>query len=309
MIDKFKEIFFNKKWYIFIVIVLILSSTMITYGRYIYNDIKEMYLTSKNFYFNSDKLTMNRAIYQVDNWSAIDNYSITISLNNYKNNLVSTSSDIGYKLSYTCSNNITCSINKTEGVIYASEMTDYFTLVLSPSVSFNDGDTAWIEVVAESTYPYKKEISARFVLKVGKAILSYDIDDEKGSPYLKFNITNTMDYYMVKSAFDDYNVGDRIDVNSYLSLSDEKKKKCLSAYITLEFNPNDVLLDLTTSSYLKADNYTTVNIGGYDYVNSISFEMDAISSEVVRFYKVDASKDYTYPIINSDSVIKFSYTN
>ena len=309
MIEKVKGIFFSKKWYVFIVIVIILSSTVFTYGRYIYNDIKEMYLTSKNFYFNSDKLTMNRAIYQVDNWSAIDNYSITIGLNNYKNNLVSTKSDIGYKLSYTCSNNITCSISKTEGVIYASEMTDYFTLVLSPSVTFNDGDTAWIEVLAESIYPYKKEISARFVLKVGKAILSYTIDDEKGSPYLNFNITNTMDYYMVKSAFDDYNVGDRIDVNNYLSLSDENKKKCLSAYITLEFDPNYVLLDLTSSSYLKASDYTTIKIDGYDYVNSISFDMDAISSEVVKFYKVDASLDYTYPIINSDSVIDFSYTN
>ena len=77
-----KKLFFSKKIYILVVGLLIFSTTMFTYGRYIYNDIKDMYLASKNFYFNSDKLTTNRTIYQVDNWSAVDNYSITVNLNN-----------------------------------------------------------------------------------------------------------------------------------------------------------------------------------------------------------------------------------
>ena len=304
-----KKLFFSKKIYILVVGLLIFSTTMFTYGRYIYNDIKDMYLASKNFYFNSDKLTTNRTIYQVDNWSAVENYSITVNLNNYKNNLVSSNSDIGYTINYVCSTNINCSVSKTEGVLYASKRSDYFVAVLSPKVSFNDGDSAWIEISAESTYPYKKTISARFILKVGKIGLSYAIDDVKGRPYFNFDVTNTIDYYVVKETFDNYNENDRIDVNTYLGLSEENKDKCLSAYITLTFNPNKVLLDLTSTAYLKADNYTTTSIAGYDYVNSISFKMDAISSEIIKFYKVDASSDYTFPIVNDNSIVEFSYSD
>lgn len=304
-----KKLFLSKQAYIIVVSIIIMSSMLFTYGRYIYNDIKDVYLASKNFYFSSDKLTTNNTIYQINNWSAVDNYSITINLNNYKNNLVSTSSDISYKINYTCSDNINCSISKTEGVVYASEMNDYFVIVLSPKVSFNDGDTARIDVEAISTFPYKKKISARFILKVGKIGLSYAIDDVVGRPYLNFNVTNTIDYYVVKESFDNYNIDDRIDINTYLMLDEAKKQKCLSAYITLNFDPNDVLLDLTSTAFLKADNYTVKTIGDYEYVNSVSFKMDAISSEVIKFYKVDAEKDYTYPIINNNSIINFSYSD
>ena len=41
----------------------------------------------------------------------------------------------------------------------------------------------------------------------------------------------------------------------------------------------------------------------YNYINQISFKMEAISSTKVRFYKIDATKDYTYPIKNPTSII------
>ena len=59
---------YGKKGYIVLGIILVFLLTTITFGRYIYNEIRDFYLSSKNFYFNSDKLTANRAIYQVDNW-------------------------------------------------------------------------------------------------------------------------------------------------------------------------------------------------------------------------------------------------
>ena len=43
-----------------------------TYGRYVYQDIRNFYLASKNFYFNSDKLKETMARYQIDNWSGVD---------------------------------------------------------------------------------------------------------------------------------------------------------------------------------------------------------------------------------------------
>lgn len=298
----------SKKNYIIICLSIILSAIFITYGRYIYNDIKDLYLASKSFYFNSDKLTTNRAIYQVDNWSAVDPYSISINLNNSKNNLVRSNSDISYVISYICSSNIECSVSSEEGILLTTENTDNFTAVLTPKGSFEDGDEAWIEIKVNSTSPYKKMLSGRFILKVGKIGLSYSIDDENNRPYFDFRITNSLDYYIVKEAIDGYDVGARIDKFTYMNLSNADKYKCTSALITLDFNPSDVILDMTSNAYLNAQSVETINIDGYNYVNKISFKMDSESSDTVRFYKADSSKDYTYPFTNTSSVVNFSYS-
>lgn len=298
----------NKKNYIIICLVIILSSIFVTYGRYIYNDIKDLYLSSKNFYFNSDKLTVNRAIYKVDNWSAVDAYSISINLNNSKNNLVHSDSDISYVINYTCSSNIECSLSSKDGILYSNENIDNFTAVLTPKTNFNDGDEAWIEIVVKSTAPYKKELSGRFILKVGKVGLSYSIDDKKNRTFFDFRITNSLDYYMVNEAFGDYSVGSRIDRITYMNLSDLDKSKCTSALITLRFDPEYVILDMTSNAYLNAQSVDTIEIDGYNYVNEISFKMDSESSESVRFYKADSSEDYTYPFTNTNSIVDFSYS-
>lgn len=68
-------------------------------------------------------------------------------------------------------------------------------------------------------------------------------------------------------------------------MNTENQNKCASAIITLEFEPSIVPLDMTTSAYLKAISYETKVIGEYDYINKFSFKLDALSSEVVIFYK------------------------
>ena len=93
-----------------------------------------------------------------------------------------------------------------------------------------------------------------------------------------------------------------------MELSDEDKKKCTSALISLSFDPRETILDMTSSAYLNAYNVSITKIDGYDYVNGISFKMDSESSETIKFYKADTDKDYSYPIVNDRSVIEFSYS-
>lgn len=298
----------KKKYYIIFGIILVLSLVSVTYGRYIYNDIRNFYLSTKSFYFNSDKLTVNRRIYQIDNWSAVDPYPVTINLNNRKNNYVRAKSDIDYTVSYVCSSNVTCSINSTGGILRSNGDDASFTAIVSPNGTYRDGEEAFIEITVNSTYPYKKTMSGRFILKVGKTGITYAIDDVVGRPYFNFNITNTLDYYLVKEAFDNYSVGSRIDRSTYINLSDSNKSKCLSAEITLTFDPTVTILDMTNTVYLKAKSYTTTSVGGYDYINSITFDMDSESSEVVKFYKANVNNNYTYPIENSSSIVNFSYS-
>ena len=304
-----KKLLKNKKnIYIILGITFIIFSIGITLGRYIYNDIRDFYLASKSFYFNSDKLTPLRGIYQIDNWSGVDTYTLTINLNNIKNNLVHAESDIEYEINYTCSNNANCSVSKTQGILYSEKQTDYFNATISPNTALTNKDEVWIEIVAKSTYPYKKTLSARFILKVGIPGISYSIFDEAKRPYFDLSVTNTTDYYLVKEAFGIYSINQRIDYNTYMSLSDNDKAKCALPLITLTFDPQVVILDMTNTAYLNAETYTTIQINNHSSVNSISFRIALESSEAVRFYKANANADYTYPIVNETSIVNFAYT-
>lgn len=298
----------KKKIYLILGIILFVITIGLTYGRYAYNGLKDFYLASKNFYFYSDKLTSNRAIYQIDNWSGVDSYQLTINLNNSKNNLVHANTDINYEISYICSSNALCSVSKTSDTLYEASITDYFTALITPNEALKNNDEVWMEVTVKSTYPYKKTLSARFILKVGIPGISYAIDDVEGRPYFNLSVTNTTDYYLVKEAFGIYEVDQRIDYNTYISLSEEDKSKCALPLITLTFDPTVVILDMTNTAYLNAESYTTTEINGYSYVNSISFRIALESSEVVKFYKASTNMDYTYPIVNETSIVNFAYS-
>lgn len=290
-----------------IIIILVLALCFITlvsaFGRYVLNGINNFFVRTKEFYFYSDKLKENSPIYQIDNWTGIDPYTITVNMNSMENNLKKATYDISYDITYECTSNATCQLSKTSGIIPATSNSDYFNLVITPNTGLTTGDKVTVAITATSSSRYTKTLSARFTLVVGQESLSYEIVDSESNQYLDLNITNTLSYYKVETAFDSYNVGDRIDVDTYLTLSDANKAKCYSALITLSFDPNEVLLDMTNTNYLNAISTTTTNIDGSNYINGMTFKVDPISSAVVRFYKIDVSKDYTYPIINSTSII------
>lgn len=297
-----------KKHKVLVFLILIPFLVLVgTFGRFVYNEIQKHYFNSKNFYFESDKLKTELATYQINNYNGVDNYNISINLNSFKNNILKATSDINYEITYTCSTNANCNLSKTDGIIYSSANSDNFIATIAPNVQLHDKDVIWIEIHAKSTFPYEKELSARFVLKVGYYGLSHSIEDESSSPYLELKITNTLDYYVVLNAFGTYNVNDKIDISTYLSLTPTNQAKCASAIIKLDFDPNLVLFDITSEAYDDALVTNTVNIGGFDYINSVTFKMDAVSSQIVRFYKKNSSLDYTYPIINPTSIIIVTY--
>lgn len=298
----------KKKVYIIFGIGLFFITIGLAFGRYIYNDIRDFYLGTKSFYFNSDKLTTNRAIYQLNEWSGVDEYSFVINLNNSKNNLIHASSDIEYEISYVCSSNSNCSLSKDGGILYSDMLVDQVTAVISPVGVLTNGDTVWMEITAKSIYPYKKTLSARFILQVGIPGISYTIDDVSNRPYFNLMVTNSTDYYLVKESFGIYEVDQRIDYQTYLGLSEDDQSKCALPLITLTFDPSVVILDMTNTVFLRAEKYTTKEIEGYSYVNSISFRMPLTSSEVVKFYKANANYDYTYPIVNNSSIVMFEYS-
>ncbi len=299
---KFNKKYKKKQIIILALITLSLLSFVIIFGRYVTNTINNFFVRSKEFYFYSDKLSEDNSVYQVDNWSGVDDYVITINMNSNNNNIESATYDIGYNISYTCSDNAICQLSKTSGTILASTNSDFFNLTITPNTQLSTGDKVVVEVEVNSTAPYKKTLKGKFTLVVGKEKLSYQITDDEQSPYMILSMTNTLSYYTVKEAFGSYTVGQKIDIDTYLALTDEEKKKCYSAIVRIEFDPNEILFDVTNSAYADATNITTTTIGGKTYISGFTISIDAISSREIRFYKVDVSQDYTYPN-NNNSIV------
>lgn len=289
---------------IFFLLLIVLVPTL---GRYVGKEVKEYYLISKNFYFNADKLEPNSVVYQVENWSGVDSYDVTFNLDSYKNNTVYSKTDIEYEITYSCSSNVTCDINKTNGIIYTSKHTDSFTITINPIKPLEDGEKATIEVQAKSTSPYEKTLKGKFNVVVGKMGLSYEIIDEQDSTYFEVAITNTLDYYIARETYDKYEKGTKIDIDTYLKLPEYEKKYFASSIVTIDFSPLEALLDMTSSAYLDAISTKTEVIDNHNYVNNVSFKVDALSSYRVKFYKVDVNKDYTYPFENNESIVEVTF--
>ena len=298
-----QKIIHNRKRLILICLLFIFLLPLTTsFGRYTLNSIKEFFNRSREFYFYSDKLGIDNPLFLIDNWSGVDDYTIIVNMNSRENNILGANYDINYNVSYTCSNNAICTLSKTSGVIPASTNTDSFTLVVTPNAKLDTGDEVKITITATADAMYEKTITGEFVLRVGKEDITYKIEDSENSPYLNVNITNTKSFYVVDEAFDTYSIGDSLTIDQYLALSAENQNKCHSAIITIGFNPLSVIMDMTNSNYLNATKISTITLNGYEYINGITFKIDAISSTTLRLYKADVSKNYT----DSTSIISFS---
>ena len=88
---------FKKKILIVLIILLCLPISF-TLGRFVYNKVLDLYFTSKNFFFESDKLTVDGAIYSLDYWNGVDPYNVVINLNSFKNNELKSTSDVTYEI-------------------------------------------------------------------------------------------------------------------------------------------------------------------------------------------------------------------
>ena len=300
----------NRIFLVCLLLILFLIGS--SFGRYVYQGLINFYLQTKRFYFNSDKLTESGAIFRIENWSGVGSYSVTFNMNSFDNNMLVSDDNIDYTIEYSCSEEITCNLvdSNTTRQIPSSTNTDTFTIIMSVPTNtvFNRGDSVTLNVKTTSTSPYAKELTGRFTLVVGHYGLSHEIEDSANSPYLNVRITNTLDYYTVNQNITGHNAGTQISIEDYLALSNTDKEKCSSSIITLTYNPQVVLLDMTSEAYQEAVNITTQVINGYNYVNSISFKIDALSSKMIKFYKIDTTQNYTYPIVNNSSIIGVSYS-
>ena len=295
------------KYIIILTLIAIIIPLNITLSRYVKAFIKNYLLETNKFYFNSDKLTEDGKTYSINNWSGVGTFELQFSLNNRKNNILKSESDIAYIISISCSLDILCEINSNSGILYQDEEKDDFTITITPTRAFEDNESISVSVTARATAPYTKTLSGTFVITVGKRGISYEIVDQENQPYLTFIITNALEEYKVKTAFGSYAQGDIISISQYMALTPTEQANCASTTITLDFDPAVVIAD-TTSSIVDNSIKTYTPVGGISYVSSITFDVEAASGIEIRFYKTDESQDYTYPKNDNQPIIDFTAT-
>lgn len=298
-----KRNYHKKQIIIVLAILLCATSFVIVFGRYVTESINNFFVRSKEFYFFSDKLAERGATFQVENWSGVEDYTITVNMNSRKNNIKAATYDIGYDIKYKCSDNAICQLSKNSGIIDKDSNTDFFNLIITPNTQLGTGDRVTVDIEVTSNTGYIKTLKGKFTLVVGQENLTYQITDAPDKPYMELRVTNTLPYYIVDQAFGSYTVGQKIDIDEYLKLVDEDRAKCHSAIVTVGFDPKDVLIDNTNENYQKVTDIKNTLIDGVTYINGFALAIDAISSADLRFYKTDTSRDYTYPNLENYSVV------
>lgn len=273
----------NKKKVIICIILLITLITAPTFGRYIYNSARDLYLKSRNFSFSSNLLTTSGKTYKYANWSGVDNYELDFQLYSYENELsLFTYEGEGLQYTLNCvvddSSKATAHVETAGGGSTGSSYIPNTTnikdvkIYLKPTANLKEGDTVKLTVTASTAVPYEKQISATFNIKVTGQNVTYSIEDEETSVYATLKLVNT---------------------------------KSTANTITLSYNPELLVIDVTHEYYenrdISKDTYT--NVDGVEYVNSITFDMEPEDVKNIIFYKKDINADYTYPGGNYGSMI------
>ncbi len=263
----------NKKKVIIVTLILIIAVITSVFGRYIYNNLRDMYLVSQRFNFTSNLLTTTTSTYRYSNWSGIDTYEIPIELYSYENELsLFEYEGQGLTYSLTCKiddeTKATCHIDTQSGPTsdsgYIPNETNIKTtsIYIVPTAELNVGDKIKVTVEAQTQQPFKKNISAEFYIEISEQNISYKIEDKPNSVYAVLKILNA---------------------------------KSETNQITLDFNPADVVIDESSESFFNKTSSTTTTISGVEYVNSITFNMNPEEVIAIKFYKKNIANDYTYP--------------
>lgn len=311
---KRKERKINKfKVGILIFIFLIFILTVSGFGRFVYNGIRDKYLTSKKFYFTSNLLEMNGTTHNYDNWDGIGIYDFDVELYSKINDLQKLEEDLEYTLMVNFPDTVNCAINdtdfpqptivKVDGVnkkvvtkpisknstIYAKvdgednnrDIAKIYVKALDDETIFNTGDTIKIEVTAYTTKPYRKNITANFFIKINS---SFSVDDAAGRKYAILNVRNT------SSIPQDMTIKLKYPNKTLFDMNDDAYvyKKSYN-YI------NDTILGNTSSSSSSSTSTTT----RYGNLNEVTFEIPAESSRLIKIYK----SDYDDIITTSDFTI------
>lgn len=292
----------NKKIILLLIVILVVIMIIPTFSRYIYNNIRENYLNSKQFYFTSNLLTINNSKISLSNWGGSSDYILELNIKSKLNELTKVNYDINYELTctleekdkatlYLDSENGMSTEGKEDGTIkmvrkvLKESNIDTIKIYLKPNEKFSVGQSITLKIKAVTTEPYKKEISATINVIVGLNETDYTIEDSVNSEYAILKLVNTQNE---------------------------------NAKIKISYNPEKVRIDLTDDFFelnnlvteltdFSSKQWTRTLDSNQKYIKEVKFYLKCKASKNIRFYKIDRTIDYTYPNMTGDkSVLKIT---
>lgn len=287
-----KSVFFNffrvhKKLATFLIISVGFLGLILTinYGRYVKDVIEVYYLRSQNFYFSSDKLTIHGKKYEINPWGGTVDYGININMSSLLNSIKGTSVPIDYDVTCEGDAKVDCyfetlGTRKISSRIDPDDHADNFVVTVTPrnDVTFANGERVKVKIVATSTAPYNETLSATFELVIGDYGLNFEIEDKAGSVYFNSLVTSTLDTTRSKIT---------------LTIPNE--------YI------DSIYFDMT-NPIMQQESFTSTTsvVKGDEYITKVSFILEPKSSLMVKYYKGNPTKNYSYvlgdtsitPVIN-----------
>lgn len=276
----------NKKVKILLILLVSLIGLRIlievpTYARYAGSAVWNYYLESKGFYFDSSTLAKDNVN---TNW---DGGSVHFDVKNSQSSLLASGYDINYKVTCNIKNNInaSCLLNNTNSNTFTGRLSSYeecvdlkgkdnvrnldFNTCVNRGYEYRNQETkmdmyfdivsdeeiksAEVEIVLESTYPYKKTIKGDFILNKGL--------NDLGNMGIIYN------------EYEDYS---RVIVNNSFN-----ENKC----VKLSFDTRDFKIESN-----NIENYTDDESG---YIKDIKFNIDTNSYKDFIFYRVNKENSYS----------------
>ena len=280
-----------KKYIIIIVFLLVfVAATSLTFGKYIYNSAWNYYLSSKGFYFESDLLDINTKKNSLLKWDGSDIY---FTIKNSQNEKLISEYDISYKVICEVlgeeANYIKCNLNNTGTSSFNGTLAS-----AAKCINKKDETNVGSYTKAEcelSGYEWDEEITKKnnyFNLELTdltKKIeeVSIKITAESIVPYhatligiFNVNLVENMDLELV-TEYQNY-----VDYVELSIINTTQEDKC----VVVDFNEKDYALD--TELNLLVDYNTSED----KIVNQITTKILKENSNIYRFYKTNASKDY-----------------
>lgn len=281
---------------VFIFVVFILTTSGL--GRFVYNVIRDKYLTSKKFYFESNLLKSSRAEYIYKNWDGTGIYNFEVELLSKINDLQKLEDDQEYTIMVTFPQEINCAINEPEfiepelyekddegnykkdkdgnkipldpedlkveqpvsatNVIYlANDNKDVSTIYVKKicdEIDLKQGDRIEIDVTAYTSNPYKKSLTAKFIIEIST---SYTIEDSAYSKYAMLTVRNTSN---------------------------------VNQLVTIKL-PNHFLFDMNDDAWVRKN--SSVQDTDTYRITSVTFELPQDSSKQIKLYKTYIYNTYT----------------
>lgn len=265
-----------KRYRYFILILIAIPCILIgsTLAKYVYEDYHEKYLLSKEFYFESTVL--NGSTYNLNDWDGEEEYSFSVEVKNFIDELRWTAENITYEVSVECQPSISGAVScgGTNGTIiynpdFGTSNKIPITLTNLNSLDFVDNDYVMMRVSVSSTNPYSKTLTADYKINVKTKKISYSIKDSVNNEYLEFILQN----------------------NTSTNQS-----------VTVGWNHQILTINNLRKVVVDADIRTYVS-NGITYINGFTTTMTPKSSYIFRYVKSNPSVDYTYPNGGNNSII------